>query len=141
MTMRSLATCLCLLVAALPATAAFGYSDRVVEWHRIQAEGRFYFMPPADCLVGPLPAYQVVALPQAEMNTRWPTHDSTEPDRYGMTFYAHSADNPFPYAVIFLSADLPPKVKREQLKHEQAHLRGCQHPGYVTHSDGTPVRH
>lgn len=136
--MRIAVAALCVL--ALTGSAG-AYADRVVEWHRVEAAGRFYFMPPADCLVGPLPPYQVVKLPQEEMNARWPTEDRTAPDRYGMTFYAHSAANPFPYAVIFLSADLPPKVWRGQLAHEQAHLRGCQHPGYVTHSDGTPVRH
>jgi hypothetical protein len=97
-------------------------------------------MPPADCLVGKLPPYRVTYLPQKEMNARWPTAASEGgPDRYGMTFYAHSAANPFPYAVIFLSKDLPSRVKAGQMEHELAHLRGCQHAGYVTHSDGTPV--
>jgi hypothetical protein len=124
----------------LLATPAFAYTDRVVPWHLTEAQGRHYFMPPADCLVGPLPTHKVYYLSQAEMNHRWPTGDKRNPDRYGMTFYAHSASDPFDYAVIFLPSDLPSKVRADMLKHEESHLRGCQHPGYVTHSDGTPVR-
>lgn len=131
------------LIAAIliiaPASAAPVYVDRVVEWHTSTAGGVEHVMPPADCLVGPLPPYDLELLPLAEMNARWPTGNPALPNRLGMTLYPHSRANPGDIAIIYLAIDPPQATINEMKLHEEAHLRGCQHPGYRVHSDGTPV--
>jgi hypothetical protein len=127
-----------LMLAAAVAMAA--PIDRVVDWHVSTVGGVVHDMPPADCLVGPLPVYTVDFLPLAEMNRVWPTGNPDRPNRIGMTLFAHSAANPGRVAIIYLADELPAATMKEMLAHEQAHLRGCQHPGYQVHADGTPVR-
>lgn len=91
-------------------------------WYRVDVDGYWFFMPPKECRVGPIPSYHVTYRDQFEM-------DMLYQDRAEHVFgYSTPPARPGDPWEVEEALDLPPAVVYGTLVHELAHVRGCDHP-------------
>lgn len=105
------------LLLALTSSA----SAQTVKWHEVTLDGYQYQMPPLSCMVGPLPPYQLIYVPQEDLDGSLP------PDHPPGAHYLGQHSTVNGEAVVYISDSLPWLVSLDVLQHELAHLRGCEH--------------
>lgn len=116
------------LAAALAFVLAVPVVMAAPTWQSVHISSYAFLMPPKECRAGPVPPYEVIVVPQADLDIALPR----KLRKKGIHLFAEhdiGVDGP----IIYISAALPhrPAVYQAVFQHELAHLRGCEH-GNIT---------